>query len=114
MAYITSEQVKAVREAIKKEFPNYKWSITGKDYSSIYIRLMEADFSEEEVSNYDNTFMYFDKFPERLKEVFSKVKEILFSIVPYHNNSDIMTDYFDYAYYYWFSIGKWDKPYIQK
>ena len=47
MAYITSEQVKAVREAIKKEFPNYKWSITRKDYSSIYIRLMEADFKVE-------------------------------------------------------------------
>ena len=35
-------------------------------------------------------------------------------IVPYHNNSDSMTDYFDYAYYYRFSIGKWDKPYVQK
>ena len=113
MAHITSEQVKAVREAIKKEFPNYKWSITGKDYSSIYIRLMAADFKIEKDYEQLNPF-YLDHYSEKINSVFSKVKEIMFKIVPYHNNSDSMTDYFDYAYYYRFSIGKWDKPYVQK
>jgi len=29
----------------------------------------------------------------------------------YYNNSDIMTDYFDYAYFMSIDIGAWDKPY---
>lgn len=113
MAYITSEQVKAVREAIKKEFPNYKWSITRKDYSSIYIRLMEADFKVEKDYEQLNPF-YLDYYSEKINSVFSKVKEIMFKIVPYRDNSDSQTDYFDVSYDYNFHIGKWDKPYVQK
>jgi hypothetical protein len=29
----------------------------------------------------------------------------------WYDNSDIMTDYFDVAYYNNINIGKWDKPY---
>lgn len=29
----------------------------------------------------------------------------------WYNNSDIMTDYFDIAYYTDINVGKWDKPY---
>ena len=29
-----------------------------------------------------------------------------------HDNSDIMTDYFDVGWYVDVNIGKWDKPYI--
>ena len=113
MAYITSEQVKAVREAIKKEFPNYKWSITGNHYSSITISLMSADFKIEKDYEQLNPF-YLDHYSEKINSVFSKVKEIMFKIVPCRDNSDIMTDYFDVSYYYNFHIGKWDKPYVQK
>jgi hypothetical protein len=31
-----------------------------------------------------------------------------------HNNSDIMTDYFDVGWYVRINIGEWDKPYIVK
>jgi hypothetical protein len=58
--------------------------------------------------------MYNLTFSEKINSVFSKVKEIMFKIVPYRDNSDIMTDYFDVSYYYNFHIGKWDKPYVQK
>ena len=30
----------------------------------------------------------------------------------WYNNSDIMTDYFDYAYYLDINVGKWDKGYV--
>ena len=113
MAYITSEQVKAVREAIKKEFPNYKWSITGNHYSSITIALMSADFKVEKDYEQLNPF-YLGHYSENINSVFSKVKEIMFKTVAYYDNSDSMTDYFAVAYYYNFHIGKWDKPYIQK
>lgn len=30
----------------------------------------------------------------------------------YYNNSDSQSDYFDHAYYFGISVGKWDKPYV--
>lgn len=32
-------------------------------------------------------------------------------VAGYYNNSDVMTDYFDTAYYYNIYVGKWNKPY---
>jgi len=32
----------------------------------------------------------------------------------WYNNSDIMSDYFDVAYYLDINVGKWDKPYCLK
>jgi len=29
-----------------------------------------------------------------------------------HDNSDIMTDYFDVGWYISVRLGKWDKPYV--
>lgn len=111
MAYISSEEVKKVREAIKKEFPEYKWSITKEHYTSIIIALMEADFEVKDDEKYINEHHLDDHKNESIKRIFLKVKEILFATVKYHNNSDAMTDYFDVAYYYDFQIGKWNKPY---
>ena len=32
----------------------------------------------------------------------------------WYNNTDIMTDYFDIAYYLDVNVGKWDKGYVLK
>jgi len=34
--------------------------------------------------------------------------------VTYYNNDDIMTDYFDRAFFIDINVGEWDKPYIFK
>lgn len=113
MAYISTEEVKNVRNAIKKEFPSYKWSVTRHHSSTITIALMQADFEIE--NSYDQiNHYYLDQYSEKIKNVFTRVKEILFKNAEYFNESDAMSDYFHCAYFYNFNIGKWDKPYICK
>lgn len=42
MPYITNEQMTEKRNAIKKAFPNWKFSITREHYSTIRVAIMEA------------------------------------------------------------------------
>ena len=113
MAYISTEEVKKVREAIKKEFPKYKWSITRNNYSTVAIALMRGDFEVKQEEQYINEHYLDTHKNEHIKKIFTKVKEILFASVKYHNNTDIQIDYFDVAYYYDFQVGQWNKPYQQ-
>ena len=119
MAYISTEEVKKVRDAIKAEFPNYKWSITQSNHSSLNISLLSADF-EVNFGDHNNSCMpvnhyHLDRFyEEKVVSVFKKVEELMKKNAPYFDESDSMTDYFNCAYYYDFSIGKWDKPYVCK
>ena len=53
--------------------------------------------------NYDGPL---DKADQFLNELRDAMRGTL-----YYNNDDIMTDYFDSAYFMSINIGKWDKPY---
>ena len=50
-----------------------------------------------------------DSFDGKAKEFLDKAFAIMFE--GNHDNSDIMTDYFDVGWYIDVNIGKWDKPY---
>jgi len=43
------------------------------------------------------------------KEFLLKLKDAM--MVGNHNNTDLMTDYFDVGWYIKINVGKWDKPY---
>jgi hypothetical protein len=115
MAYISKEDVKKIRDAIKKEFPKYKFSVTGRHYSSIEISLMEADFDVS--SNYQQLNHYYLK--EHFKDeseivrVFTRVVEIMngVKVEEDRNAGDPYVDYPDCTYFVHIAIGKWDKPY---
>ena len=42
MGYITKEQVKKIREDLKASFPEFKFSVTNKDYSSVNVVILTA------------------------------------------------------------------------
>ena len=44
-------------------------------------------------------------------ELVAAMKGVGSQSVEWYNNSDIMTDYFDRAYYSEINVGKWNKPY---
>jgi len=109
MAYITTEAVKEIRNELKKEFPNIKFSVVRDNYSSVDVSIMQSDlefgFDYKQINHY-----HLDSYPH--KEILEKIKEIC-----NRNNfdkSDSMTDYFHVGYYFHLSVGKWDKPYICK
>jgi len=43
MPYINAEQVRTIRNALKKEFPTVKFSVRKEHSSSVYITILEAN-----------------------------------------------------------------------
>jgi len=123
MAYISKEQVKAVRVALRKEFPSVKFSVTKEHCSSLNIAIMESDIEFTVFDKYSREFVqcesvspYWikDNFAhnEKARDFLLKVKEIAENINPVKIVSRD-TDYGDWPNYYLnIRIGKWDRPYI--
>lgn len=131
MAYITAEDVKAVRNALKAEFGNkFKFGVTKQHHSSVNIVVksgpapldtyemknqrgdMMASNGNFQVNHY-HTHMYgeFQGFFDRLSEI-AHTAPGLAGGRKWFDDSDAMTDYFSTAYYVNIEVGKYDKPYI--
>jgi hypothetical protein len=128
MARINAEEVKNIREALKAELPEFKFSVTKTGNSGVTIVILSGccDFVNDCI----------DKEPrliEKLKvggavidknslnsQWKGKTLEVLTKIVKiarsqgWYDNSDYLTDYFDTAYYIWLYVGSYNKPYIYK
>jgi len=114
MAYITTDEVKAKRNAIKKAFPakqGWKFSVTREHYSSVNIILMQYpdNYDFEQDFNGVNQYSIKDSdFGDKEKVVLNKMNDIAHD--GHWDESDIQSDYFNCAFYVNLAIGKWDKP----
>ena len=123
MPYITKDQVKAKRAALKAALPAYKLSVTTEHYSGIKVAIMAGptDFGTE----YQQLNPYINYREERYNsntgewENNPNIQDLLDVVMPILN--DGMGEGFedsDYGhvpdYYTWVHIGKWDKPYQLK
>lgn len=121
MAHVTSAEVKAAREALKAEFKDYKFSVTGGNSMAITVAIMEGpiDVSDDtRNSGYTQLNHYYLGNYEH-GEIYKKMLQVMKDAIakagnPYFDKSDSMVDYFHCAYYYHLHIGKWNKPYIKK
>ena len=123
MPYISSESVKAKRTALKRALPQFKFSITRENYSSIRVCIMEGpielpaneslnpyiNYREERYSSFDGTYM-----PAR-----PGVANLMETIMPILNEGmGAGFEDSDYGhvpdFYTWIQIGKWDKPYVYR
>jgi hypothetical protein len=121
MPYITKEQVKAKRKALKAALPQYKLSITTEHYSGIKVAIMAGptDFGTE-YSQLNPYHDYREKTWNRYTEQYEsdpQIADVMDVIMPILNEGkgEGFEDS-DYGrvpdYYTWVHIGKWDKPYI--
>ena len=135
MAYISTDDVKHIRNELKKELPQYKFSVVRDHHSSVSISLMKGPaFNDYEYfDRYNNTittanlsdgehhqinqYHLEDFYGKENAEILSKIDTISRTAPAknggkvWYNDSDIQTDYFDIAYYVHISVGKWNKPY---
>ena len=123
MPYITKDQVKAKRAALKAALPAYKLSVTTEHYSGIKVAIMAGptDFGTE----YTQLNPYIDYREERYNSSTGEydsnpnIQDILDIVMPILNEGkgEGFEDS-DYGhvpdYYTWVHIGKWDKPYQVK
>lgn len=112
MAYISAAEVKVIRDNLKAAFPakdGWKFSVRGDNHTAVRVAIMAFpkgyDFpGHAQVNHYHiDTSGYGDKEKEVLKKVSAIVHE------KHWDKSDIMTDYFNCAFYVTIEIGKWDK-----
>ncbi|CAB4241639.1 hypothetical protein UFOVP71_177 [uncultured Caudovirales phage] len=123
MAYISAQDVKAIREELKAEFPKFKFGVrkgSGSLSVDVTIKSGTSDFSDifTHGQGYAQINQYHLGNYGDHQTVLSKINEIMHNapgrVDPsrkYFDESDAMTDYFHTAFYTHLQIGAWDKPY---
>ena len=108
MAYMNVEKKNKLAPGIKKVLAEYGMKGTlAKDHFTLKVNLKSGpiDFGTDSV----NTYHIDNHFEGVAKEFLLKLKDAM--MVGNHNNTDLMTDYFDVGWYIGINVGKWDKAY---
>lgn len=122
MAFITKEEVASIRRALKKEFPEIKFSVTKDNHSAVRVDLMESPHDFSDILDGNNSaavnhywikehYPKFEKMFEKMIKIIKTAPAIDGTGDEWFDKSDIMTDYFHCAYYISLGIGKWDRAY---
>ena len=134
MAYVSKETKATIAANVKPILAKYgiKATLSVKNYSGISLNIKSGkiDFigiynrmcSSNLIYNrpftpvsgnlsVSNTAMLERLFDGEALKFMEEITEAMCS-ADWYNHSDIMTDYFDVAYYIYIEVGKWDKPYI--
>ena len=129
MAYITADDVKAIRTELKAAFPKWKFGVRkGSGSLSVDVTIKQGTVSFEDTFattfqnkryaqvNHYHIPQHFTDLEEQAALV--KINEIMHNAPgranadrKYFDHSDAMTDYFHTAFYTHLSIGAWDKEY---
>lgn len=114
MAFISTQKVAEIRSNLKKEFPNIKFSVVRRNYSAVDVTILKSpyDFRPDSLKDREylsvNSYWFKDhgyKHPDILNRIIEIANE------GNHNNSDVMTDYFDVGWYFDLNLGQWNKPF---
>lgn len=118
----TKDVAARVREYVKMQWPQYKFSIRTQYYSggsAIHLTLVsgpEKAFKDGATRTYISTMRNVEGFEKDLTEiVFHVISDVCDFMQSYnYDDSDGMIDYFDTNFYSHIYIGDWDKPYEVK
>ena len=125
MAYISAQDVQAIRTELKQKFPKWKFAVRkGSGSLSVDVNIMQGTESfDDHFSNgrryaQVNQYWIADHFKDSSeRQAIEMINEIMHNAPGraggkvYFDESDAMTDYFHTAFYTHLSIGKWDKDY---
>ena len=117
MAYVTKDQIKQTREALKVAFPDFKFMVRRGNggHSSINVSIMSGplDFNNPVGGRSVNPYHVGTHYePHVIPFLEAVIKVIKYgSERQWYDRSDAMTDYFDTAFYLDVEIGRWGKPY---
>ena len=112
MPYITTEEVKEIRKAIRAALPEFKVSVRREHHSSVIVTLLEGpiDFGDERHVNHFHYRKHYEGQPEAIA-VFDKIMGV-FEAVKKPEVAFVDSDYGSVPNYYQkIQIGEWDRPY---
>jgi hypothetical protein len=119
MAYINQDKKKELQPLVKAILARYglKGSLSINHHSTLVLTIQSGDIDFFGDCNFDrdgymdvNNYWYHEHFTGRSLLFLDDILPVLNR--GNHDNSDLMTDYFDVGWYVDIKIGKWDKPYI--
>lgn len=122
MAYITAEEVAAIRKQLKEKYPKFKFGVRKEHSMSVNVTIKQGprDFSdilEDRKYAQINQYWIEEHYP-RHAEFLGDIMKIIKTAPAaapggreWFDESDAMTDYFHTAYYIHLNVGAWDKPY---
>tara|TARA_B100000902_G_scaffold29802_1_gene35758 strand:- start:1 stop:393 length:393 start_codon:yes stop_codon:yes gene_type:complete len=130
MAYISKEDVTAIRQELKATFPKFTFGVKkmsgGSNGVDVTVKAGPTDFSDcfrgdegyAQINHY-HTHMYGDhqSFFDAIHKIIKTAPikgEGYWKNKGWYDNSDSMIDYFDTAYYISMNVGSWNRPYVQK
>ena len=135
MAYMNQERKAQLAPAIKAVFAKYgvKGSISVHNHSTLVVTIKSGvldfigeanrfnrEYAERTGQRFHPVTGYYQANPYKREDEYADktigafFKELTAAMRGdlWYDNSDIMTDYFDTAYYLHINIGKWDRPYV--
>ena len=122
MAYISKEDVQAIRQELKAQFPKWRFGVRkGAGSLSVDVNILQgtAAFEGKDYAQVNQYWIESNWQDEDDKAVLIKINEIMHNAPgranadrKFFDHSDAMTDYFHTAFYTHLSIGQWDKKYI--
>jgi hypothetical protein len=121
MAYISKEDVQAIRAELKQQFPKWKFSVRkGAGSLSVDVNILQgtASFEGKDYAQVNQYWIKDHWKDEDDCQVLTTINEIMHNAPGraggrvYFDESDAMTDYFHTAFYTHLSIGQWDKRYV--
>jgi len=133
-AYVSKGDTQRVRQLLKQEFPNLKFSVV-KDGGRMSVSIMAGDIDFSDINDdvprtkrywerwgnpkpvfdgkLDINQYHLDGYNPKYTPLFEKIVSIMKG-EDWFDHSDSQTDYFHTAYYIGLNIGKWNKPYEYK
>jgi len=120
MAYISANDVKAIRAELKEKFPKWKFGVRkGAGSLSVDVTIKQGTASFEGKTYQQVNQYWIDSHWTDYEDAqaLKRINEIMHNAPgraggkKFYDNSDAMTDYFDTAFYTHLSIGSWDQPY---
>lgn len=126
MAYISAQDVQAIRTELKQKFPKWRFAVRkGSGSLSVDVNIMQGTESfDDHFSNgrrhaQVNQYWIQDHFKDSSeRQAIEMINEIMHNAPGraggkvFFDESDAQTDYFHTAFYTHLSIGKWDKDYV--
>jgi hypothetical protein len=134
MAYISAQEVQAIRNGLKARFPEFKFGCrkgSGSLSVDVTIKQGPIDFIKsyndtvaqrpgghrtgEPAKDYlqINQYWYQEHFDAKAAEMIGEVIRIIKTAPDrkWYDNSDIQSDYFETAFYIHIQVGDWNQPY---
>jgi hypothetical protein len=114
MPYITTEKVKEYRNKLKREFPQFKFSVRREHYSSVRVNILSGPIDFGGTNRQVNHYYIEEHWKDNPTacEFLQKVKSIVGG-----DEREVSYDG-DYGsipnYWYSISIGSWDREYVIK